>query len=123
VPMNAVAPSQSTTSIPRRVNVHGKSLPVGLVRGLLALILVGTLILSLFVSPPDSMSTLTTALETLVVAIIGFYFGSRATKRPGVTTTSKPVSQEPANPTGGTGGTSGGLTGVGVGPSGGARSG
>jgi drug/metabolite transporter (DMT)-like permease len=112
--MNAVAPSQPpsgrasqpVSSLPRRVNVHGVLLPTGLVRGLLALILVGTLLFSLFVSPPSSMATLMTALETLVLTIIGFYFGSRATKRPRPTTKPTPelstphATAEPSKPQG-----------------------
>jgi hypothetical protein len=63
-----------------RVRVGGIEAPVGTLRGLLALILVGTLVAAVFHAPPKGSSALTASLQTLSVSVIAFYFGSRSRK-------------------------------------------
>jgi hypothetical protein len=66
------------------VDIRGFVLPAGLARGFIALWLVGTLILVQFVSKSATVPALQRVLETLVVAVIAFYFGGRRSKAPRV---------------------------------------
>lgn len=56
--------------------------PPGLARGFIAAVLVSTLITVQFTQPSNAGGTLGKVLQTLVFAVVAFYFGSRQTKRP-----------------------------------------
>jgi hypothetical protein len=53
----------------------------GLVRGIVALWLIGVLIFWQFASPPEAAEELATAGQTLAIAVVAFYFGQRLTGR------------------------------------------
>ena len=77
--MTTVPPKETKTY---RVLVGGFPFWPGLVRGAVAVIVIGTLI-GAQISPPESASTaVEQAVQTLAIAVIAFYFGTRTTLRP-----------------------------------------
>ena len=69
-------------------NLKGLNLPEGSIRGMLALMSVGSFIIVLVLGPgldfmKDYFDQVVTAFGTLTGAIIGFYFGNRGTSSPG----------------------------------------
>src|SRR5690242_8810878 len=78
-----------------RVRVGPLEAPVGMLRGALALILIGTLVAAVFAAPPKGSQRLSTALQTLSVSVIAFYFGSRSRKS--IKHRSKGPATEPSN--------------------------
>jgi hypothetical protein len=65
-----------------RVQVGGLRLFPGVVRGIIAVILVGTLIGAQFSPPASASDSVRQAVQTLAIAVIAFYFGTRTTVRP-----------------------------------------
>ncbi len=68
-------------------NLKGLNLPEGSIRGMLALMSVGSFILVLVLGPgvpgiKENFDNVVTAFGTLTGAIIGFYFGNRGTGAP-----------------------------------------
>jgi hypothetical protein len=76
---DAVTPEER--KVARRVSVAGLfTAPPGLVRGFIAVWLAGTLIALQFASPGET--SLGRVLQTLVIAVVAFYFGGRRSKTP-----------------------------------------
>ncbi len=91
-PVKLRAPS-SAAGVVYRVQLGGFRLFSGITRSVLALILVGTLIGALFSPPPGSLTVLNQLAQTLAIAVIAFYFGTKTARRP-------KVSEEPPNGSG-----------------------
>ena len=64
--------------------------------GIIAVILVGTLIGAQFSPPRSASDSVRQAVQTLAIAVIAFYFGTRTTSRP--TTTPPDRSETPGTP-------------------------
>jgi hypothetical protein len=72
----------SKKRVKHRVLIAGYAVPPGIARGFMAATLVATLIALQFTSPASNSELLARALQTLVFAVVAFYFGGRRARRP-----------------------------------------
>ena len=79
----------------KRADLKGLNLPEGSIRGMLALMIIGSFIIFLVLGPgtermSDHFDKILVAFGTLTGAVIGFYFGNRGTGASPTSTQPKP---------------------------------
>ena len=87
-----VPPSAPSTGVTYRIALGRFRLWPGLTRGLIALVIIGTLVAAQLWPPEGASPGVAQVVQTLAIAVVAFYFGSRITVRP------KTVTPETATP-------------------------